>query len=344
MKRFTSLFIQDFVLAYRSGHVLITGCLLAGMLALIIFLPTELKIHNELILDKTPDVRLASYLIENNVTQDIIYIDEIQFSNALERQPSKVGVVYTGSLKHPHFEIITSNTVSEQNLGLLEASLSYAITQLQGKPADNLKVEFIYSPTAPPPFNLKFVPIMLVFEVVLLGFFIAAVLMFQEKQEGTLRAYRVTPARAMQYILSKTALFIVLSVAYGLPILLFGFGFNVNYGLLLLLVSLSSALMTLLSLAIAVFFRNLSEWFFVGVAVLVINSLPMISYSLPSFSPAWMTWIPSYPAVFATRDVLFNAAGIERLAPTLVYLSALNLIALAASYAAVSHKLLKEGR
>jgi hypothetical protein len=76
----------------------------------------------------------------------------------------------------------------------------------------------------------------------------------------------------------------------------------------------------------------------------VINSLPMISYSLPSFSPAWMTWIPSYPAVFATRDVLFNAAGIERLAPTLVYLSALNLIALAASYAAVSHKLLKEGR
>jgi fluoroquinolone transport system permease protein len=36
------------------------------------------------------------------------------------------------------------------------------------------------------------VPVVIVFEVVLLGFLIAAVMMFQEKQEGTLRAYRVT--------------------------------------------------------------------------------------------------------------------------------------------------------
>ncbi len=344
MKRFSSLFIQDLLLAYRSGHVLITGLLLVGMLALVIFLPSELKVHNELILDQTPRADLASFLSLNDVPQDIVYTDQDAFRAALEQQPSKVGVVYSGGIDQPQFEIITSSIVSEQNLGLLEASLDYAMSQLRGERGGNIAVEFLYPPAAPPPFNLKFVPIMLVFEVVLLGFFIAAVLMFQEKQEGTLRAYRVTPAGAMQYILSKTTLFITLSLAYGLPILLLGFGLRINYGLLLLLVVLSSALMTLFSLAIAVFFRNLSEWFFVGVAVLVINSLPMLSYSLPSFSPAWMRWIPSYPAVFAARDILFSAASFERIAPTLLYLSALTLLALAASFAAVNFKLLKEGR
>jgi hypothetical protein len=344
MKRFTSLFIQDLLLAYRSGHFLITGLLLAGMLALVIFLPAELKIHNELILDKSAGSELASFLAANDVPGNIVFTDEAAFRSAMERQPNKVGVVYSGGMEQPHFEIITSSVVAEQNIGLLEASLEYATAQLRGEPARGIPIEYIYPPAAPPPLNLKGVPVMVVFEVVLLGFFIAAVLMFQEKQEGTLSAYRVTPGGAMQYILSKTSLFIVLSLAYGLPILLVGFGWEVNYALLLLLVVLSSALMTLFSLAVAVFFRNLSEWFFVGVGILVINSLPMMSYALPSFSPTWITWIPSYPAVFATRDVLFSGAGLDRIAPTLLYLFALTLLALAASYAAVRYKLLKEGR
>jgi fluoroquinolone transport system permease protein len=103
-------------------------------------------------------------------------------------------------------------------------------------------------------------------------------------------------------------------------------------------------LMTMFSLAVAVFFRNLSEWFFVGVAILLVNSLPMFSYAMPSFAPAWVTLIPSYPAVFASRDVLFYGSGLLAISPTVLYLVVLNLLALAAAYAAVRFKLLEEGR
>jgi hypothetical protein len=58
----------------------------------------------------------------------------------------------------------------------------------------------------------------------------------------------------------------------------------------------------------------------VGVAVLIINSLPMISYGLPSFAPAWLTYIPSYPTVFATRDLLFYGAGWTDILPVVLYL------------------------
>lgn len=344
MKRFTTLFLQDLLIAYRSGHILIIGLLLLVMAALIVFLPRELKVHNELFLDTTPDARLAEYLRATGMGDDIVYTDEAVFRADLGRQPNKAGVIFSGSLDAPAFEIITNSAVAEANLGLLEAALDRAILELRNKAQDHYPVEYLRPVTAPQAFNVRFVPIIIVFEVVLLGFMIAAVMMFQEKQEGTLRAYRVSPSGALNYILSKNALFLVLSLIYGLPVLLLAFGLDFNLPLMLLLIALSSLFMTTLSLAIAVFYRNLSEWFFVGVGVLILNALPMISFTLPSFAPAWLTWIPSYPTVFATRDVLFNGAGMADILPTVLYLAALIALAFLGAYVAIRFKLLKEGR
>jgi hypothetical protein len=344
MNRFASLFLQDMTLAYRSGHVLITGILLVLMAALVLFLPREVRAQNELILDAAPGAPLARYLAEQGVAAGVVYTDESAFRAALDRQPAKVGVIFSGGVDEPSFEIISHGTIAGTTLGLLEWSLDRAIVEIRGATPEGLAVEFLRPVTAPPAFNVHFVPVLLVFEVVLLGFLIAAVMMFQEKQEATLRAYRVTPAGALNYILSRNALFLVLSLAYGLPLLLLAFGLAADYALMILLIVLSSSLMTMLSLAIAVFFRNLSEWFFVGVAVLIVNSLPMVSYAVPTFAPRWLTWIPSYPAVFATRDVLFHGAGLVDILPTVLYLAALNVAAFAAAFVAVRYKLLMEGR
>jgi ABC-2 type transport system permease protein/fluoroquinolone transport system permease protein len=136
----------------------------------------------------------------------------------------------------------------------------------------------------------------------------------------------------------------VLSLAYGAILLVAAFRGTINYPLVLAVLVLTSSLMTMLSLAVSVFYRNLSEWFFVGVGILLVNSLPMISYALPSFAPAWMTWLPSYPAVFAVRGILFHGAGLAEVAPALGYLLAGNLVAFGASYWAVQRRLMKEGR
>jgi ABC-2 type transport system permease protein/fluoroquinolone transport system permease protein len=344
MKRFVSLFTQDLLISYRSGIVLIVGLLLLVMSALILFLPREIKVHNELILDASPGTPLAAYLRSMGVDEGVVYTDEAAFRADLERQPNKVGVVFSGGLDVPAFEIITNSAIPEANLGLLEASLDRAMLELRGTVQDSIPVEYLRPVSAPPAFNVRFVPVAIVFEVVLLGFMIVAVMMFQEKQEGTLRAYRVSPAGAWEYIFSKNALFVVLSFAYGLPLLFLAFGLGFNLPLMLVLIALSSLFMTTLSLAIAVFFNNLSEWFFAGVAILVLNSLPMISYGLPAFAPTWLTWIPSYPSVFAIRAVLFNGATFGDTLPTILYLTALTALALAAAYVAIRYKLLKEGR
>lgn len=343
MKRFISMFLKDLTLAYRNGLILIIGVLLVVMMALIIFLPSQLKVHNEMILDKSDGAILATYLENQGVSNGVVYLDQQEFLEELEKKPNKVGVVFSGDLDEPVFEFLTNSVIAEANLNLLKASLDRAILDLRGGAIEELPVTFLRGVLETPPFNLKITPVALVFEVVLLGFFFAAVMMFQEKQEGTLRAFRVTPAGAWNYILSKNLLFIFLSILYGFPLLLIGFGTRINYGLLLLLVVLSASMMTLFSLFIAVFFRNLSEWFFIGVAILVVNSLPTISYALPSFAPNWITWIPSYPAVFAVRDVLFHAATWVDIQPTVILLVALNIVALVITFVAIQRKLLKEG-
>ena len=343
MKRFFSMFIQDLILAYRNGLIFVTGILLVVMIALVLFLPKQIKVHNEMILDLSQGQILATYLNSQNVGDGVVFLDETEFYDQLEKQPNKVGVIFSGDLENPAFEFILNTQIPMENINLLKASLDRAILDLRGESTTTIPVTFLRGDMQTPAFNLKIIPIALVFEVVLLGFFFVSVMMFQEKQEATLRAYRVTPGGAWNYILSKNLLFMVLSIAYGLPLLLVGFGLSINYGLILVLVVLTASMMTLISLFIAVFFRNLSEWFFVGVAVLVINSLPSISYGIPSFSPGWMRWIPSYPAVFAVREVLFNAATWVDILPTLILLVVLNGIGFFLAYLAIQRKLLKEG-
>lgn len=343
MKRFFSMFMQDLTLAYRNGLILITGILLVVMVALVLFLPKHLKVHNEMILDKSNGTILATYLKNQGVGKEVVYLDDQEFFEALKKKPNKVGVVFSGNLDQPAFEFITNSIIAEENLNLLQASLDRVILDLRGDSIDELSVTYLRGLLTPPPFNLKITPIALVFEVVLLGFLFVAVMMFQEKQEATLRAYRVTPAGPVNYIISKNLLFIVLSLLYGLPLVLIGFGTSINYGLLFALVVLSASMMTLISLFIAVFFKNISEWFFIGVGLMVLNSLPSISYALPSFAPKWITWIPSYPAVFAVRDVLFHAATWVDIQPTIIFLVALNIVGFFMAYIAIQRKLLKVG-
>ena len=56
---------------------------------------------------------------------------------------------------------------------------------------------------------------LLVFEVAILGFLFTAVILFQQKQEGSLRAYRVSPAGALPFVASKGLLWTAATVAYG---------------------------------------------------------------------------------------------------------------------------------
>jgi len=98
---------------------------------------------------------------------------------------------------------------------------------------------------------------------------------------------------------------------------------------------------TFLGLAVAVFFNNISEWLFIGIALLMINMAPVISYGWPSFAPSWLTLLPSYPIIFGLREILFPTG--RSLIEFFLYLTSFTVVSYLICHAAVHFKLMREG-
>lgn len=190
---------------------------------------------------------------------------------------------------------------------------------------------------------MNLVPVFLTYEVVALGFLLIAVMIFQEKTEGSIHAYRVSSSGTTIYILSKVVIFTLMAVLYGVVVTISTVGFNIDYATLLSLIVLASIFMTLLGLLVSIFFNNISEFLFVPFRVILIMQLPTISYINPSFAPGFIKWIPMYAVLFGFREALFSTGKENYLFPFLIILIAGIGVLSAACYYAVKKRLMRSG-
>ena len=343
MKRLLSLLQQDMLLFWRHGLAFFTGLLLLIMIALVILLPESLATETpQYFYDATDDNRFEQFLRASGAEASLIVDSEQELQTILADTNRGIGVVYEGTLQTPRFRLLTVGALPEENVNLLRATLDNIARAMRGALFnDQFDVKLLRPPSDAVPVNLSSVPVALVFEVVLLGFSLGAVMIFQEKQEGVNRALRVSPVTTIEYLLSKNVLFLLLSTVYGGLLLFAAFGLDADYGRALVLIILTSSLMTLVGLAIAVFFNNISEWFFAGMSVLIVNMLPILSYAIPTFAPDWLTAIPSYPVLFGVREILFPTGDAAFMGPLVVQLLVYNAVAFGLAYLAVDRKLMK---
>ncbi|MBG0787324.1 MAG: ABC transporter permease [Anaerolineaceae bacterium] len=345
IRKFTNMIAQDFLLTFRSGHIYVILAMAAIILILVFALPVEINTDaQEYFYDASEAGIFGQYLVTLGAEPDMLLASEADLNSTLAESQRALGVIFRGSLTDPEFEIIVQGNISQENINLLEKTLDTIIQSLQGtyQPTE-AELTILNENSEPIPLNKNMIPIFMSFEVILLGFLIGAVLIFQSKQEGTIRAYRVSPGGTLIFILSKVLLYDVISLIYGLVVSLIAFGTAPNYLQLSLLIIGASTLLTLVGLAIAVFFTNISEWFFAGATLLIVAMLPMLSYAMPVFSPAFITWIPTYEIIFGFRNVLFEMGSAAALNQTFLILGVSVLVSFAICYLAVDKRLMKAG-
>jgi len=165
----------------------------------------------------------------------------------------------------------------------------------------------------------------------------------QEKSEGSIKAYRVSPKGAWLYIWSKSLSMVLLSVIYAVIITVPTLGLNLQWGSYLLLVALTSLLMTMLGLFIATWFDTLSEFIFPMVGVFAVIGLPAISYLIPSFQLPIITAIPAYPLMFGLREIAFPTGKVDFLLPLLITLLIETIVISLLTKWAVEKRLMREG-
>lgn len=189
--------------------------------------------------------------------------------------------------------------------GLSEKRIHGLMLSLSGK-AEPVKLESINESSDSVPFNKRMTPIFICFEALIVGFILGGALMLSEKQEATVKALRISPVSVNRYIISKVLLFSTIGTLYALLMAVFCVGVEFNWLQFIILSFFGSAVFSVIGLAFTTLFRDMSGWFFSASLLLSINMLTSISYSNPSFNPLWMTFIPSYPIIFAYEGILFG--------------------------------------
>ena len=194
----------------------------------------------------------------------------------------------------------------------------------------------------PPPLNQSMLPLLYGLDTVMLGFLFAGVMVLQEKTHGTVRFYRVSPGGTARYVASKVLVLTVVALTGGAAATAIVMPAGLLEPRLVLLLALATASLTLLGLGLAVFYDNLSQFFYPMAGVGLLLSLPMVRYGLPSAGMAWTWWIPTDPVMFAGRELLLPAGRGDLIGSSLLYLAAVLVVASIGATLLIHRRLMKE--
>lgn len=191
------------------------------------------------------------------------------------------------------------------------------------------------------PFNLRLIPIILVFIVGFVGLFTMISVIGQERTDQTIRAYKVTPARLWQMLTSKHLMLLTVGLITFSIIYLFPVGFH-GYLKGLLVIIPTILIGNALGVILGSYFDNPMSgmgWVFL---IVLLFGLPGISLFNPVFSPEWLRFLPSYYTLFGLDAAIFPDGYSHNLWISIAVLFAVAILLLLLSGIVFTRKMRKE--
>ncbi len=320
MNRLINMFKKDLILGIKDVFVLLEVGFAVVLLFLLLFLvPEDIKIDPTVYIYDSTKV-LENYAaasvgleeMEKKSGENYVNSRDELIQGMLENR-SAVGLIITQDGNGTYStELLTQPYTTDAMVKYIEIDMedllalitppydfypeevheSVRVTALQSGLRDEL------------PFNQRVLPPIFLLMVGLLGLFIMISLIGQERVEGTIRAFRVTPAGMWEFLLSKHLLllaigFTTFSILY-LPMMGFG-GYLPALLIILLTIILGSSVGVILG---GIFDSPMSSILWVFLLIFIL-ALPSISLFSPAFSPEWLKIIPSYHTLFGLDAAMF---------------------------------------
>jgi hypothetical protein len=320
MNRIGNLYKKDLLLGIKDVFVLLEVGFAALILALLIFvIPEDIKrdavvyIYDETNLVKN-FVSAAVGLEEMEESGGEHYVDSRDAIIAgMTEERSAIGLIVTqGSAGTYNVELLTQPYTTEAMIRYIEIDLEDLLAIISPpydfypkEVLDSVRLEALQRGLRDElPFNQRLLPAILLMMVGILGLFAMISLIGQERVEGTIRAYKISPSSMGEFLISKHLLllsisFTTFSILY-LPIM--GFG---GYLSALLIITLTVIFGSCVGVILGgIFDSPLSGmvWVFL---LLIVLALPAISLFSPMFSPGWLKIIPSYHTLFGLDAAMF---------------------------------------
>lgn len=310
LRRFLTLMAKDLILVLRNHYLaVIIGLALLYALAVRFMIPADLSPKPDIVLWDATRGKLLQRHYQQQAQDKLITVNSGEAFQAALESRNRIGLRIRGEQVPERIDVVFQGYENARTRRLLGAGLQAEVAALLGKwggyPAVETESLRPGVPTPEPPFNLSLVPIFVFSEAALVGMLLVAALLYSEKEERSLRAYRVSPGGVLEYLLARSAAMGLLGLAFTILLTILTIGLDANWLSILAVVFFAAVVMSLLALVVANMFENISQFLFAALALMVLFTLPTVSYFVPSLSPAALRLLPTYPLVFALREAYF---------------------------------------
>ena len=313
MMKLYATFLKDMKMAFRSFYIYIEVIMALIFVAVLIFaVPENFTPQNNIYLHVQAEDQMRSKIMSMLETDEMqgMNLHLLDSAQAVREQlvenRDASGLLIGQKNGQLTFEFVLQGYESSQVRSILEKSFLAEQTRLVPGFIDQTTVTTLAQPAEKLPDRINLLPIFLVLNSALIGLFIIASYIFIDKDEGTIRAYAVTPARIWQYLLSKVGMMLVTGLITGLLTVMAVAGSRVHVFHFIIFMAACNIFGSALGLLIASFFDSMTKslgWLYI---VIIIMSFASISYMMPSFSPLLIRMLPAYPMLFAFRQTLLT--------------------------------------
>ncbi len=317
LRRFAGLFHKDSMTALRNYYfhiVMLVALLFVIVVRLVI--PAEATVKPAVYYymgyrgDMEESFRDIIGVSEDEHAKVFQVSSEKEIVEKMKKDFNSLGMVIKEREGRPLVKFIVQGHENERVRNMLVLAVKDAINKAVYKDMDidtvYLKKDILVREI---PTNENVLPMFILTEPVLLGFILIAVLVFMEKEEGTIRAYMVSPGRIPEYLASKITLMLILGLLSAGIVTSLVMGLKADYLSLFILVALGSIFGSSLGLILASFFDNISQSMIWIIVVSIPLTLPFVSYFIPSFAPLYIKLLPTYSLLFAIREAVFPSGN-----------------------------------
>lgn len=308
-------FIKDMQLALKSWYFYMELIFALIFVAVLIFVVPDnfdrsVAVYAHLDLNETYR-EIASQSLEQDGYEIILLESREAVETELDSDRSAVGLEVGIEDGRLIYDYILQGYEDEKFKKIIKTSIESGFASRLPAYRDITTVTTIEGNVEKLPDKVNILPVFLGLNAAFMGLFIIAAYIFLDKDEGTIKAFAVAPAKVWHYLASKMGVMLVAGLMSGLLATIIIAGSKANYLHLILLLIGCNIFGSALGLFISSFFDTMVKamgWLYLSVIVFAFAS---VSYYMPAFSPWFIRILPSYPMLFAFRETLFEVSNLQ---------------------------------
>lgn len=308
-------FIKDMKVSFKTFYIYIEIIMALIFVAVLLFVVPE-NFSSSAKMYAYVDSSIKSEeiieILEEESTENIVFLDsEDEIVSKLEEDRNSIGVGITFENNKIQYNVILQGYESERYRNIIENSLVANTAKDMPGYESITNIKTLDNTSERLSDRLNILPVFLLLNSAFAGLFIVATYIFMDKEEGTIRAFVVTPAKIWEYLLSKMGVMLVTGLITGLITTLLVAGFRVNYAHLIALLIATNMFGTAVGLFLSSFYDTITKAMGTIMVTFIALAFASVSYFMPSFSPWIIKILPSYPMIFAFREAFLENPNIS---------------------------------